>query len=114
MCWLYYKFERVVSRLGQADIPKILYEGEVSSYELILLSILSNVGCDVVLLQYHGDEPYLKIDKMSFYSDKWILSDAKAFPEHFSLKQLRETIKQAERKEWVHGKIPTNRSERKE
>lgn len=108
MCWLYYKFERVVSRLGEANIPKILYEGEVSSYELILLSILSNVGCDVVLLQYHGDEQYLKTDKLSFYSDKWMVSDTEAFPENFSLKQLRETIKKAERKEQFHGKIPTH------
>ncbi|MDK2808686.1 MAG: hypothetical protein PWP24_1423, partial [Clostridiales bacterium] len=27
MCWLYYKFERIVNRLGETIIPKILYEG---------------------------------------------------------------------------------------
>lgn len=106
MCWLYYKFERVVSRLGEQNIPKILYEGDVSSYELILLSILSNVGCDVVLLQYHGDELYLKTDKSSFYSDRLILPDTKPFPQNFSLKQLCENIKKAEQKEHFYGKTP--------
>lgn len=27
MCWLYYKFERIVNQLGADRIPKILYEG---------------------------------------------------------------------------------------
>ena len=30
MCWLYYKFERIVNQLGQDDVPKILYE-EISA-----------------------------------------------------------------------------------
>ena len=34
MCWLYYKFERIVNCLGAEQLPKILYEGEVSNYEL--------------------------------------------------------------------------------
>ena len=28
MCWLYYKFERIVNRLGENPLPKILYEGK--------------------------------------------------------------------------------------
>ena len=62
MCWLYYKFERIVNQLGENHIPKILYEGQISNYELMLISILSNAGCDVVLLQYAGDQGYLKTD----------------------------------------------------
>lgn len=42
MCWLYYKFERIVNQLGENHIPKILYEGQISNYELMLISILSN------------------------------------------------------------------------
>ena len=53
MCWLYYKFERIVNLLGENNLPKILYEGDISNYELMLISILSNAGCDVVLLQYN-------------------------------------------------------------
>ncbi len=54
MCWLYYKFERIVNQLGEDKVPKILYEGEISNYELKLITVLSNAGCDVVLLQYKG------------------------------------------------------------
>ena len=41
MCWLYYKFERILGRLGGDELPKILYDGTVSSYELQLLVILA-------------------------------------------------------------------------
>ena len=37
MCWLYYKFERIVNRLGEEKLPEILYEGTVSIYELLLV-----------------------------------------------------------------------------
>ena len=65
MCWLYYKFERIVNQLGGNRVPKILYEGEISSYELMLVSILSHAGCDVVLLQYRGDDSYRRLDAPS-------------------------------------------------
>ena len=45
MCWLYYKFERIVNLLGENSVPKILYEGDISHYELMLLSILCHAGC---------------------------------------------------------------------
>ena len=35
MCWMYYKFERIVNNLGENPIPKILYEGDISYYELM-------------------------------------------------------------------------------
>lgn len=54
MCWLYYKFERIVNRLGEEKLPKILYEGTVSIYELLLLSVISGAGADVVLLAGSG------------------------------------------------------------
>lgn len=44
MCWLYYKFERILGRLGGDELPKILYDGTVSSYELQLLVILARAG----------------------------------------------------------------------
>ena len=94
MCWLYYKFERVVNRLGQNNIPKILYEGDISQYELMLLSVLSNSGCDVVLLQYHGDAGYLKLDAPSALSYALDTGGLKAFPEDFSIKKIREIIQE--------------------
>ena len=85
MCWLYYKFERIVNQLGDNYIPKILYEGQISSHELILLSILSNAGCDVVLLQYAGDQGYLKTDPGSVLSDCLPMDGLKPFPQGYCL-----------------------------
>ena len=55
MCWLYYKFERIVNVLGGETLPKILYAGDVSHYELQLLTVLSRAGADIVLLECGGD-----------------------------------------------------------
>ena len=106
MCWLYYKFERVVNRLGQNNIPKILYEGDISQYELMLLSVLSNSGCDVVLLQYHGDAGYLKLDALSALSYALDTGGLKAFPEDFSIKKIREIIQEEMDIERLYGSSP--------
>ena len=106
MCWLYYKFERVVNQLGERHIPKILYEGEISNYELKLMAVLSRAGCDIVLLQYHGDENYLKLDVTSEFSCAWKGQDMTAFPEGFSLKSLREEIRQEQNRERLFGPAP--------
>lgn len=92
MCWLYYKFERVIGRLGGSSIPKILYEGNVGYYELLLISVLSGAGCDIVFLQYSGDEAYLKHDPHSELSDKLDLNPSEPFPADFSLKKIRADI----------------------
>ena len=95
MCWLYYKFERIVSQLGNDTVPKILYEGDVSNHELLLLRVLSIAGCDIVLLQYNGDENYLKYDDSSSFSDSLNISDMGSFPQDFSLKKVRDEIQNA-------------------
>ena len=89
MCWLYYKFERIVNLLGEEQIPKILYEGDISYYELMLMSILCHAGCDIVLLQYHGDAQYKKTDPQDQYSAALTLPGMQAFPEDYSLAGLR-------------------------
>jgi hypothetical protein len=105
MCWLYYKFERIVNRLGEEKLPKILYEGSISNYELLLLSVLSNAGCDIVLLQYHGDADYRKVDPDSSKSDDLQLPQMKMdnFPEGFCLKSLREDIQNTFNRERLYG-----------
>lgn len=90
MCWLYYKFERIANQLGNDKLPKILYEGNVSNYELLLLSVLSIAGCDIVLLEYQGDAEYRKIDPASERSKLLALDSATAFPSDFSLKKIQE------------------------
>ncbi len=103
MCWLYYKFERIVNRLGENAAPKILYEGQISSYELMLLSILSNAGCDVVLLQYGGDQEYLKTDPQSKLSDVLQIDKMQPFPPGYSLKKVREAIQRDFNREKLYG-----------
>ncbi|MDE7312549.1 MAG: YceG family protein [Eubacterium sp.] len=106
MCWLYYRFERIVNQLGENQIPKILYEGAVSQYELMILSILSNAGCDVVLVQYGGDAAYLKQDALSQRSDELKLPGMQAFPQGYCLKQVRQKLQEEANRERLYGTLP--------
>jgi len=107
MCWLYYKFERIVNMLGQEKLPKILYEGTISNYELMLITILSNAGCDVVLLQYEGDAGYLKLDAKSALSYEVQVQNSKPFEPDFNLKWVRQQIQNEMNNERLYGKKPT-------
>lgn len=107
MCWLYYKFERIVSRLGNDVVPKILYEGDISNYELLLVRVLSAAGCDIVLLQYSGDDNYKKLDAGSEYSDNLQVSGMSTFPEGFSLKQLRNEMQEEMNNQRLYGQKPS-------
>lgn len=95
MCWMYYKFERIANKLGTEDIPKILYEGNISNYELKMMSVLSKAGCDIVLLQYNGDSNYLALDGGSYISRKLEMEDMLPFTPDFNIKAIREKQKQA-------------------
>ena len=106
MCWLYYKFERIVNMLGESKIPKILYEGDISNYELLLVSVLSNAGCDVVLLQYEGDAKYRILDADNRQSDNLELPNMRAFPQDFNLKWIRAKIQEALNNERIYGVKP--------
>ncbi|MCR4891978.1 MAG: YceG family protein [Lachnospiraceae bacterium] len=106
MCWLYYRFERVLSELGREKVPKILYEGEVSSYELYILSILSRCGSDVVLLQRNGDQAYLKLDPLSTISDNMAVSNGGPFPADFNIKKIQQEMKEASRAQRLYGPLP--------
>ncbi|MDE7415245.1 MAG: YceG family protein [Lachnospiraceae bacterium] len=106
MCWLYYKFERIVNMLGENKIPKILYEGEISSYELMLVTILSNAGCDVVLLQYGGDIKYQGLDACNRISDNLVLPNMREFPPNYNLKWVRSEIQNALNNERIYGTKP--------
>ena len=103
MCWLYYKFERIVNQLGIECLPKILYVGSISNYELLLISVLSNAGCDVVLVQPSGDEAYLKLDPYSLRSDRYGSEKLREIPSDFSLRKLREDIEKAAQNQKIFG-----------
>ena len=106
MCWLYYKFERIVNQLGESRIPKILYEGNISNYELKLLCILSGAGCDIVLLQYQGDGSYSALDRDSRFSRKLELPGMGEFPREFSMKALRKELEDRVNAERLYGTPP--------
>lgn len=103
MCWLYYKFERVVSRQGEEYAPKILYEGDISYYELMLIAILCHAGCDIVLLQHNGDRVYAAADPALQMSELLVIEDGEPFPEGYCLKQVADEIRQAEERERLYG-----------
>lgn len=106
MCWLYYKFERIVNQLGCDKTPKILYEGNISNYELKLLTILSKAGCDVILLQYEGDNSYLSLDNESIYSISYPEKGLSAFPENYSIKAIRQNIEDKIKMQRIYGELP--------
>ncbi len=106
MCWLYYKFERIVNLLGQEKVPKILYEGSISNYELLLISVLCHAGCDIVLLQYQGDAAYLKLDANSSFSYEFKIDNATPFPSDFNLKWIRQQIQNDFTNARLYGEKP--------
>lgn len=103
MCWLYYKFERILGRLGGDELPKILYDGTVSSYELQLLVILARAGADIVLLERVGDAGYLRCDPTSQYAQLYQAPGLTPFPADFSLCQLREQGRQQAERQKLYG-----------
>lgn len=106
MCWFYYKFERIVNKLGNDDVPKILYEGDISNYELKFLSILAGAGCDIVLLQRKGDDAYLKLDPKSEVSYLFETDGMTEFPESFSIRGLQQELKERMDTERLYGIKP--------
>ena len=106
MCWLYYKFEHIVNRLGAENLPKILYNGTVSGYELQLLTVLSRVGADIVLLEREGDGGYAKLDPASRWSRLYQAPGLAPFPAGFSLKQLQAGLDQERERQRLLGPPP--------
>lgn len=91
MCWLYYRFERLMPFLGEDDPPRILYEcSTVTAHELMLLRILAAMGADVLLLETAGDDAYRRADPESAWSQELPVPNGTPFPADFTLKQFRK------------------------
>lgn len=111
MCWLYYRFERIVNRLGENPLPKILYEGRLGKYELYLLRVLSKAGCDIILLLPEGEAAYQKVDGGAGYSYRLEVSGNAgnlpvadgSFPEDFSLGAIKKELAVRQRMERLYG-----------
>lgn len=79
MCWLRYYFEKPLRGLGAPQVPKLLYIGDISKYELWMLHTLSRAGCDIAYVHYTSEESYLKTDPRSLFSTP-IYGSVKAVP----------------------------------
>ena len=106
MCWLYYRFERIVNRLGTEVPPKILYDGAISVYELQLFLALSRAGADLALLEREGDEGYRRLDPSSQLSRLYQAEGLSPFPPHFSLQRLREELARDVNRRRLYGAPP--------
>ena len=107
MCWLYYKFERIVNQLGAENPPKILYDGEISNYELQLLIVLSRAGADILLLERSGDQAYRALDASSMYSRLYEAPGLRAFPPEFNLKWIQAELTKEMNRQRLYGTLPT-------
>ena len=92
MCWLYYKFERLMPYLGDDNPPRLLYEApSITNHELIVLRILAAMGADILLLETAGEQAYLKHDPQSEYSQQLSVGGS-PFPPGFTLKAWRKEM----------------------
>ena len=106
LCWLYYRFDSFLDRLGCEDLPKLIYEGEISNHELLFLSVLSKCGCDILLIQKNGDSDYLRLDPNSEKSTALPVPEGGRFPEDFCLKKLKAEIERDAMNARLYGPPP--------
>lgn len=96
MCWSRYVFEGVLSSLGEDIPPKILYEGDISKYEVYMLRILSRAGCDVLYVHFTNEDSYLKTDLKSIYSQAVYCKRRGIPPIHFTAIDIAAKEREAE------------------
>ena len=93
MCWLYYRFERLLPFLGTDQAPRVLYWGSrITAHELMFLRMISAIGADILLVETESDDAYLKQDPQSRWSDLLAVPGGSAFPAGMTLKQLRKDM----------------------
>ena len=84
MCWFYYKFEQILSFLGNNNPPKILYEGKMSDYEAKMMIILSKSGCDIVVVDKSQNGTTTNPNDLK-YAQLVQVSNGKTFEESYSV-----------------------------
>lgn len=103
MCWLYYRFVSITTHIGENNPPKILYGGSIGRHELLLLKMLSDCGCDVLYLQYSGEDDYNSFDPKGELSQKLAVPSMKPFPQGYDLKRVEESAQAAARRAALTG-----------
>ena len=66
--------------------PMILFQGQMSKYELLFLSALADSGYDAVAVETEGDPYYASIDPKGEYSSLLQVTGGTAFPAGYSVK----------------------------
>lgn len=94
MCWLKYYFGDMLCSLGQQEVPKILYEGDISKYELYFLRVLCFSGCDIAYVHFYDDASYFNIDSAAVWSDAVYGKRRGQPPKHFKNIDLKMLEKQ--------------------
>ena len=89
--------------------PKILYEGTLSRYELDLLCILADAGCDVVCLEYEGDSSYQKLDPQNKKTQPYLPKEQFPFPQGLSIEQMIRQKQRNDRISLVYDRDKTAR-----
>lgn len=69
MCWLKLDFGNMLCYLGEQNVPKILYEGEISKYEFYILRVLCLSGCDIAYVHFSDESFYFKVDDKGIWAD---------------------------------------------
>ena len=80
-CWLT-TYKNLLKNIGENIPPKILYEGDISKYEVYFLMILAKSGCDVVYINFENEDSFVKYDNTfskAIYGEK-----TGKLPTHFS------------------------------
>ena len=106
LCWLYFKFERILAALGQDRLPKILYDGAVSAYELQLLTILAGAGADILMV-CRDVEQYRRADPADQCSTRLPQTNPTPFPDWFTLKWVQKELEQDWNRQRLYGTLPT-------
>lgn len=89
MCKLKHSFGRLCPKLGESLPPKILYDGNITIHDLLLMHTLSRAGCDVLLVEYSGDENYMRADPNSEFSELVIDPSMTKFPRGYGIDDMR-------------------------
>lgn len=96
MCWLHKDFVDVIKNFGGENIPKILYTGKISKYELFFLYFLNCSGCDVLIVNY-DEEIYEKADPKNMFALSYNQEIGNIFPDDFSFEILKKEIANGEK-----------------
>jgi len=107
MCWLYYKFERILNQLGAEELPKILYDGAMSNYELQLLVVLSRAGADIAVLDRGKEGYYSDMDPSGDWSRAYQEHGAAPLTPDYNIKQIQREIARDMERDRLYGPPPS-------